>query len=242
MMKGAVAPRLSHIRKSIQKIENTMGWMNTMEEDHLSCWSQYLSASRALESALEPRVLDQLADRLKLPHAFSGAGVHSPVHSANEEFMGSFAVIATALVSFCKNINLPVYIRITEALEEIDSLQPAGFTSATVTKVREVSNRLQALGTDITEKELESASQLVKGHMQVEVPGVNGRVLMAPESIRPPDPRGLADFINAPCNTECVILKQRRHIQQAHIVLSALDPMRNALMRVSVGKFGLDSS
>jgi hypothetical protein len=103
-----------------------------------------------LELALEPHVLDQLADRLDFPPAFDGAGVYSLVSHADEEFMGSFATIAFALVSFCMNTNLPVYIRIAEPLEEIDSSHPAEFTSATVTKVREVSDKLQALGADIT--------------------------------------------------------------------------------------------
>jgi hypothetical protein len=48
--------------------------------------------------------------------------------------MGSFSAIAFALVSFCMKTNLPVYIRITEALEELNSPQPAGTLSATVTK------------------------------------------------------------------------------------------------------------
>jgi len=141
---------------------------------------------------------------------FGGAGVHSLVNSADEAFIGSFAAIASPLVSFCRNKNLQVYIRIAEALEEIDSPQPAGFTSATVTKLREVSDRLQAMGADIAKEELESTSQLVKGHMQVKVPGTNDRVLVAPEPIRPPDPRGLVDFITAPCKHECAISKQRR--------------------------------
>ena len=156
--------------------------------------------------------------------------------------MGSFAAIASTLVSFCKNTNLQVFIRIAEALEEIDSLRPAGFTSATVTKVKEVSGRLQALGANIIEEELESVSQLEKGRMQVEVPELDDRLLVAPEPIRPPDPRGLVDFIIAPCNSECAIIKQRRHIQQTHRVLSSLDQVRSALMRTSASQCGLESA
>jgi hypothetical protein len=36
-LKGTAIRRLSHILKSIQKNENTMGWMKTIDEDHLSC-------------------------------------------------------------------------------------------------------------------------------------------------------------------------------------------------------------
>ena len=38
MLKGATIHRLSHSLKSIQKNENTTGWMKTMGEVHLSCW------------------------------------------------------------------------------------------------------------------------------------------------------------------------------------------------------------
>ena len=76
-----------------------------------------------------------------------------------------------------------VYIGVAEALEEIDSPQPAGSMGATVTKVREKSNMLQALGVDITEEELESAFQLVKGHVQVEVPGLEERGKTGPKRI-----------------------------------------------------------
>ena len=81
-----------------------------------------------------------------------------------------------------------------------------------------------------------------EGHMQVEVPGMDDRVLIAPEPIRPPDPRGVVDFITAPCKHECATLKHRRHSQQAHGVLSSLDPVRSAMTRASDGHCGLDST
>jgi hypothetical protein len=39
--------------------------------------------------------------------------------SAGEEYLGSFAGIAAALISFCKKTELQVYIRIAEALETL---------------------------------------------------------------------------------------------------------------------------
>jgi len=54
---------------------------------------------------------------------------------ADEEFLGSFAAIASALISFCKKTNLPVYIRIAEALEELDAPQLAVPLCVTVAKV-----------------------------------------------------------------------------------------------------------
>jgi hypothetical protein len=100
ILKAVAIPRLSHILKSIQKNENTTGWMKSIDEDHLSCWMQCLSASRDLETTLELRVLDQLSDRLNLPPTFGGAGVQSLVNSADDEFLGTSAAIASALVSF----------------------------------------------------------------------------------------------------------------------------------------------
>jgi hypothetical protein len=77
--------------------------------------------------------------------------------------MGSFAAIAFALISFCRKTNLPVYIRIAEALEELDAPHLAAPLCATVAKVKEVSDQLHFHETDITDEKQVSASQLVKG-------------------------------------------------------------------------------
>jgi hypothetical protein len=66
----------------------------------MSCWLQWLSASRDHELALGP--LDQLSKQLDLPPAFEGAGLHSSEKSADKEVMGSFASISSALIFFCK--------------------------------------------------------------------------------------------------------------------------------------------
>ena len=36
VVKGGAIPRLSHILKSIQKNDNTTGWVKMMDEDHIS--------------------------------------------------------------------------------------------------------------------------------------------------------------------------------------------------------------
>jgi hypothetical protein len=77
MLKGLAIPRLSHIRKSIHENANFTGWMQTMDEEHMSCWLQCLSASRDLELALDPQTLDQLKDFMDLPQTFGGAGTRS---------------------------------------------------------------------------------------------------------------------------------------------------------------------
>jgi hypothetical protein len=113
---------------------------------------------RDLELALNPRVLDQLADLLDLSPTFGGIGTHSLKNSANEEFLGFFAAIASPLISICRNTNEPVYIRIAEALEELDAPQPVVSLCTTVEKVREVRDILHSQEADITNEELVSAS------------------------------------------------------------------------------------
>ena len=99
MLKGAAIPRLSHILKSIQKNANSKGWIKTMNEEHLSCRLKFLSASRDLELALDPRALDHLTHWIDLPPSFGGVDTHSLSNSADEDFSGSFAAIAFALIS-----------------------------------------------------------------------------------------------------------------------------------------------
>ena len=113
---------------------------------------------------------------------------------------------------------------------------------ATVAKVKEVSDMLHPQEADITDEELVSASQLVKVQRLVKVPGLEDRTPTTHEPMRPPDPRGMADHLTAPCKHKCAIFKQRRHMRQAHRVLVSLDPVRSALMRASSGQFGLGSS
>jgi hypothetical protein len=83
-----------------------------MDGAHLSAWLHYLTASEDLEHALGTESRSQLSDLLDLPPSYGGAGLQSLEDSADEEFMGSFAAIAVALISFCNKTELPVYIRI----------------------------------------------------------------------------------------------------------------------------------
>ncbi len=51
MLKGAAVPRLNHILKSVQKNNNSVGWMKEMDGAHLSAWLiQCLTASEDLET------------------------------------------------------------------------------------------------------------------------------------------------------------------------------------------------
>ena len=80
--------------------------------------------------------------------------------------------------------------------------------------MKEVNDRLISQVSNITDEELLSASQLVKGHKTVEVPGLEDRTPLAPEPMRPREPKGMVDYLTAPYKHECAVLKQRRHIKQ----------------------------
>ena len=64
-----------------------------------------------------PEGRGNLSELLDLPASYGGAGLQSLVASADEEFLGSFAGIATALISFCRKTELPFYIMFAKALE-----------------------------------------------------------------------------------------------------------------------------
>jgi len=117
MLKGASAPRLSHIRKSVQKNSHSAGWMTKMDGAHLSTWLHCLTASDDLEKDTSVESREGLSVLLDLPASYGGAGLQSHALAADEEFMGSFAGIAASLITFCKNTGLSAYIRIANALE-----------------------------------------------------------------------------------------------------------------------------
>jgi hypothetical protein len=131
MLKGAAVPRLSHILRSVQKNHHSRGWMRDMDGAHLSAWLHCLTASEDLELALGPVGRSQLSDILSLPPSYGGAGLQSLEDSADEEFLGSFAAIAAALISFCRKTEQRVYIRIAEALESLHDPENEG-TSPTL--------------------------------------------------------------------------------------------------------------
>jgi hypothetical protein len=112
MLKGAAVPRLSHILNSVQKNNHTVGWMTEIHGAHLSAWLHCLTASEDLENDLGPEERGNNSELLDLPAPYGVTGLQSLEASADEEFLGSFAGIAAALISFCKNTELPVNIRI----------------------------------------------------------------------------------------------------------------------------------
>jgi hypothetical protein len=76
-----------------------------------------LTASDDLENDMVRERREGLSELLDLSASYGGAGLQSLALAADEEFLGSFAGIASALIYFCRNTDLTAYIRIVEALE-----------------------------------------------------------------------------------------------------------------------------
>ncbi len=72
MLKGSVVPRLSHILKSMQKNNNTSGWMAEMDGAHLSASLLCLTTSEDLEKDLGPEGRGSLSELLDLPASYGG--------------------------------------------------------------------------------------------------------------------------------------------------------------------------
>ena len=141
------------------------------------------------------------------------------------------------------NTELPVYIKIVEALEGIEDMD-AATGCATINGVKEAYERMGWLRDPLSEDKSKTATKLVKGSRLVEVPGAYDpeRPDPAPEPITLPEPRLLSDYIIAPCKHECGIYTQIRHAKQAHRLLTNLNPAKQALLRAIAGQCGLDSA
>jgi hypothetical protein len=77
--------------------------MADMDGAYLSAWLHCLTASDDLENDLSAESKEGLSALLDLPASYGGAGLQSLALVADEEFMGSFAGIAAALITFCRN-------------------------------------------------------------------------------------------------------------------------------------------
>ena len=143
MLKGADVPRLSHILKSVQKNNHSAGWMQEINGARLLAWLHCLTTSRDLEDDLGVERKVGLLDLLDLPASYGGAGLQSLALATAEKFMGSFAGIASALISFCRNTEMFAYIRIAEALEGTEGEGVVESEYATVEGVKEAFEKME---------------------------------------------------------------------------------------------------
>ena len=201
---------------------------------------------------MEPKVHHQLADWLDLPPSYGGISLNSLARFEDKELVGSFAGIASSLIELCRKTELPIYIGIAKALEglgdTVDSLEedlppteemPCLSVAAIVASAARVATSL----TIPLDEELRTATHLIRGHVVVEVPGNWNRTGDGePELLILPEPRTILDFITAPCTQEVSLMKQTRHVKQASNLLKSMDPIRQTLLRASVGQCGGDSA
>jgi hypothetical protein len=166
-------------------------------------------------------------------------------HSADEEFLGSFDAIASSLITFYRKTELPIYIRIAEVVEALanvmDPLEGETLSHAAprLTLIRKAAERAEIASSPLSNDELTMASQLIKGHSVVEVPGKWKRTAdTAPEDIVLPETRLLTDFITCPCKQEVGLMKQTRHVRPAFNIFNKMDPVRQTLMRATAGQYG----
>ena len=108
---------------------------------------------------------------MDLPASYGGAGLESLALAADDEFMGSFAGIAAALITLCRNIELPAYIRIAEALEGTEDEVVREDDCRMVKGMKEAFERTAWLREPLSEGEANTTTELLKGNRLVETPG-----------------------------------------------------------------------
>ncbi len=101
----------------------------------------------------------------------------------------------------------------------------------------EAMTRTEPLREPLSEEETAGATCMVRGIRTAEVPGRFDPEKQdpAPEPITLPEPRQVSDLVTAPYRHECIIIKQVRHAKKAHKLLSALNPVKQALLRATAG-------
>jgi len=144
----------------------------------------------------------------------------------NKELLGSWASITADLVTFCRSKGISSYSVFADALDsmadppppleehQIPCLHPA------IAAMMVVSERVHTFLEAISNDKINFTASLIMGERIVEIPG---RYMPLETPTRPdiivfPDLRTTADYATAPCKYECAILKQSRHVRQAHAV------------------------
>jgi hypothetical protein len=225
MLTGAAGPCLTHLLESMEKNPTTAPLMREMESANVATWLHCLTSSSILESSMDPTSMDILTDWLDLPPSYGGASLNSLFRSADEELLGSFADIAASLISFCRKTELLVYIGIAEAVESmgdvaklLEEVVPPSpeCPCESLEAIRAISVRVAERSSLPTERELTLATQLIRGHSIVEVPGKWNRLGDAASApIVLPETRTLLDFVTAPCKQEVSLMRRTRQARQA---------------------------
>ncbi len=98
MLTGEAIPRLTHILKSVPKDEASKGWMQAVDDAHLSTWLECAGAP-TLVADLTLQEHNRLSTSLDLPPQFGGIGMQSLIRAADEEYLGSWAAVTANLIT-----------------------------------------------------------------------------------------------------------------------------------------------
>ena len=112
-----------------------------------------------------------------------------------------------------------------------------------LTAIRNAAERAEEALSPLSTNDLNLATQLIKGHSVMEVPGKwNRNIDLAHENIVLPETRLLNDSITAPCKQEVSLMKQTRHVRQASYLFNKMDPVRQTIIRATASRCGRDSA
>jgi hypothetical protein len=249
MLTGSAVPRLTHILKSIPKDEASTSWMQSADDVHLSTWLDCAGAEQ-LHDALITAEKDHLAASLDLPPQFGGVGLQSLMRVVNKELLGSWASITADLITFCKSKGLLSYSMIADALDSMADPPPPheehqiACIHPAIAAMKTFSVRAHTFPETISNDEINFTTSLIMGERTLEIPGryMPLETPARPDTIGLSDLRTTADYATTPCKHECAILKQYRHVRQAHAVWRDDTIMQRALMLSRAGQCGLDTA
>ena len=147
------------------------------------------------------------SELLDLSASYGGTGLQTLAAAADEELLGSFAGIAAALISFCRNTEIPAYIRIAEALERTEDID-ADTGCATIDGVKEAYERTEWLRGSLSEEESSTATEQVKGSRVVETPSAYDPERPDPAS----EPVALPNALAPQRLHHCTLQARMRHL------------------------------
>ena len=125
--------------------------------------------------------------------------------------------------TFFRSKDLPVCTKLADALDAMADSPETLIEEPAIPAIESmlaISARAHTFLETIPQIETDFATSLVMGERTVDIPGRYSplEAPTRPDPIVLPDLRTPVDYATAPCKHECVILKQSRHIRQAHEV------------------------
>jgi hypothetical protein len=220
-------------------------WMKEVDMEHLSTWMECVGTS-TLESDMTAQERRHLAASLDLPPQFGGVGLQSLVRAADEELLGSWASVTGNLIAFFRSKGLTVYDKLADALDTMadENINMAIHIIPAFASLLTVSTKAYAFLEDIKQAEMDFATATVFGEILVEISGRFAPLEAAekPEPMVLPELRVPGEYATATCKHECAIMKQSRHVRQAHAVWAEDTTIQRSLMLSRAGQCGITTT